>query len=71
MYTLATSEYVALHEGDGYTAFRGAKVLIGPDSAPAEADVLMKAITSVPAIAPKVDGRITRIDASKGSGECP
>jgi len=71
LYTLATSEYVALHDGDGYTAFRGAKVLIGPDKAPAEAEVLMKAITSVPAIAPKVDGRITRVDVAKGSGECP
>ena len=71
MYTLATSEYVALHDGDGYTAFRGAKVLIGPDKAPAEADVLMKAITSVRSIAPKVDGRIARVDVAKSSGECP
>ena len=69
-YTLATSEYVALHDGDGYTAFRGAKVLIGPEQAPAEADVLMKAITAVQAIAPKTDGRITRVDAAKDQANC-
>lgn len=70
-YTLATTEYVALHEGDGYTNFRGAKVLIGPDKGPAEGDVLMKAITSVPSIGPKADGRITRLDSAKGSSDCP
>lgn len=71
-YTLATSEYVALHEGDGYTNFRGAKVIIGPDKGPAEGDVLMKAIMSVRFIGPRTDGRITRLDAAaKGSGDCP
>jgi 5'-nucleotidase len=70
-YTLALNDYVALKAGDGYDMFRNAKVLIGPDDAPREADVLMKAITSVPSIAPKVDGRITRVDTAKNQGTCP
>ncbi len=69
-YTLATSSYVALQAGDGYEVFRGAKLLIGPDNGPLEADVLMKAIQSVPSIAPKVDGRITRLDAAQNKATC-
>jgi 5'-nucleotidase / UDP-sugar diphosphatase len=65
-YTLATSDYVALKQGDGYEVFRNAKVLIGLKDGPLEADVLMKAITSPPSIAPKVDGRITRVDTAQG-----
>jgi 5'-nucleotidase len=70
IYTLATSEYVALQAGDGYEVFRGAKVLIGPNDGPLEADVVMKAIQSVPSIAPKVDGRITRADAAQNKANC-
>jgi 5'-nucleotidase len=69
-YTLATSAYVALQAGDGYEVFRGAKLLIGPETGPLEADVLMKAIQSVPSIAPKVDGRITRVDAAQNKATC-
>jgi 5'-nucleotidase len=69
-YTLATSAYVALQAGDGYEVFRGAKVLIGPNDGPLEADVVMKAIQSVPAIAPRVDGRITRVDAAQNKANC-
>jgi 5'-nucleotidase len=69
-YTLATSNYVALQAGDGYEVFRGAKVLIGQDDGPLEVDVLMKAIQSVPSIAPKVDGRITRVDAAQNKANC-
>jgi len=69
-YTLATSAYVALQAGDGYEVFRGAKVLIGPNDGPLEADVVMKAIQSVPSIAPKVDGRITRADAAQNKANC-
>jgi hypothetical protein len=50
--------------------FRGAKVLIGPNDGPLEADVVMKAIQSVPSIAPKVDGRITRADAAQNKANC-
>jgi 5'-nucleotidase len=70
-YTLATSSYVALKGGDGYTMFGGAKVLIDADHGPAEADVLIKAIAAVPSIAPRVDGRITRADQPKDANSCP
>ena len=69
-YTLATSAYVALQAGDGYEVFRGAKVLIGPNDGPLEADVMMKAIQSVPSIAPRVEGRITRVDAAQNKADC-
>lgn len=69
-YTLTTTSYVAIDGGDGYTMFKGAKLLIPPETAPSEADILQKAISSVPAIAPKIDGRIIRADAAKESRSC-
>ena len=68
-YTLATTSYVAIDAGDGYDMFRGSPMVIRPEQAPSETDILLKAIASVPAIAPKTDGRIKRIDA-KGKSSC-
>jgi 5'-nucleotidase len=70
-YTLVTNSYVALKGGDGYNMFRGAKVLIDETNGPPEADVLIKAIASMPSIAPRVDGRITRADQPKDANSCP
>ena len=56
--------------GDGYTMFRDAKVLVGPEQAPSESDILQKAITSVRPIAPKVEGRVTRVDTPKSQTSC-
>jgi 5'-nucleotidase len=70
MYTLATTTYLAVEAGDGYDMFRGATFLIRPEQAPIESDILLKAIASVPAIAPKTDGRITRVDAGKDKNSC-
>jgi 5'-nucleotidase len=69
-YTLATTTYVALEAGDGYEMFRNAPLLIRPEQAPSETDILQKAIASVRAIAPKVDGRIRRVDAGKDQSTC-
>lgn len=69
-YTLATNDYVALKAGDGYGMFRGAKILLGIEDSPHEIDVLLKAIQSVPSIAPKIDGRITRADAAENQATC-
>jgi 5'-nucleotidase len=69
-YTLATTTYLAVEAGDGYEMFRGATFLVRPEQAPNESDVLLKAISSVPAIAPKIDGRIKRVDAGKDQGTC-
>jgi 5'-nucleotidase len=69
-YTLATTSYLAIDAGDGYDMFRGSPMVIRPEQAPSETDILMKAISSVPAIAPKTDGRIKRVDAVKGKSSC-
>ena len=69
-YTLATTTYVALEAGDGYDMFRNATLLIRPEQAPQEVDILRKAIASVRAIAPKTDGRIKRVNAGKDQSTC-
>jgi 5'-nucleotidase len=70
MYTLATTTYIALDAGDGYDMFRGATLLIRPEQAQSESDILQRAIAAVPAIAPKTDGRIKRIDAGQDQNPC-
>ncbi len=68
-YTLATTAYLAVERGDGYDML-GSTFLIPPEQAPIESDILLRAITSVPAIAPKKDGRIRRVDAPKDQNPC-
>lgn len=71
-YTLATTDYVGVDGGDGYDMFKGAKLLITREQGQFDSDVVQKAISSVPAIAPKTDGRITRLDKPAGQkGDCP
>jgi 5'-nucleotidase len=67
-YTLTTTSFLALDGGDGYTMFKDAKVIIPPDRAPVDVDVVKTAISSVRAIAPKVEGRIKRLDSVRKSG---
>ncbi len=50
--------------------FRGATFLIRPEQAQLETDILQKAIAAVPAIAPKLDGRIKRVDAARDQNPC-
>lgn len=69
-YSLATTTYLAVEGGDGYEMLRGATFLVRPEQAPVESDILLKAISSVPAIAPKADGRVKRVDAAKGKNSC-
>ena len=59
-YTLATNDYVT-SGGDGYTMFKGRKFLLKPEEGHAESVILMEALAKGGA-APKVDGRIQRID---------
>ena len=68
-YSLATTVYL-IEGGDGYKAFANPTFLIRSEQAPSEADILQKAIAAVPAIAPKVDGRITRLDIGKERDSC-
>ncbi len=70
LYSLAATNYVVKDAGDGYDMFRDAKILIGPDQAPSESDILQKKIAAVASIAPKTDGRITRVDTPKDQRSC-
>ncbi len=69
-YTLATTSYVAIDAGDGYDMFRKGTLVTPPEQSPSETDILLKAIGAVPAISPKTDGRITRVDAGKNKSSC-
>ncbi len=64
-YTVATSTFLALDGGDGYTMFKGSPVLIAPDRAPVDSEALKRAFVGGKAIAPKVEGRIKRLDTVK------
>ena len=69
-YTLALPDFV-LRGGDGYSMFKGATVKIPPERAPIDVDVVRKAL-GTRAIAPKVEGRIKRLDvAQKPGANCP
>jgi 5'-nucleotidase len=62
-YTIATSNFL-VGGGDGYSMLKDAKVLIPADKAQKDSEVFEQAIKSAPnaTIAPKVEGRIIRIN---------
>jgi 5'-nucleotidase len=66
-YTLTTTTFIALDGGDGYAMFKGSPVIIAPERAPIDSDAVRKAIAAR-AIAPKVEGRIKRLDVTQKSG---
>ena len=66
-YTLTTTTFIGLDGGDGYSMFKGATVVIPPERASTDVDTVKKAIGPKP-IAPKVEGRITRLDIAKKAG---
>jgi 5'-nucleotidase len=68
-YTLATTNYLAIEHGDGYDML-GTNFLIEPEQGPVDSELLLRAIFSAKAIAPRTDGRIKRIDAGKNSNAC-
>jgi 5'-nucleotidase len=61
-YTLTTSTFIALDGGDGYAMFKGAPVVLSPERAPLDSDALTRAIRTGRTIAPKVEGRVKRLD---------
>ena len=63
-YTLATSSFLVTRGGDGYTMFKGQKLLVAADEAQKDSDVFEKAIKESPdqTIAPKLEGRIVKIN---------
>ena len=62
-YTLATSDFLVVRGGDGYMMFKDAKMLIKPENAPKDSELLENAIKSAPnkTIAPKLENRIVKI----------
>ena len=64
-YSLAVNGYLA-GGGDGYAMLRGQRFLLAPENGLSETDELIGALAAASAqapIAPKVDGRIERIDS--------
>jgi 5'-nucleotidase len=66
-YTLTTTTFIALDGGDGYSMFKGSTVVIPPERAPIDAEVVRRALGRR-AIAPKIEGRIKRLDVTQKSG---
>jgi 5'-nucleotidase len=70
-YTLATADYIGIDGGDGYAVFKEAQLLIPREQGQFDSDVLRAAITRKKVIAPRVEGRIKRLDKDqKQSTDC-
>ena len=65
-YTLATTNFVAIDGGDGYSMFKDATVLLPLERAPLDSDVLTRFIRTARRIRPKTEGRIQRLDKAQG-----
>ncbi len=65
-YTLATSDFLVSRGGDGYSMFKDLKILVKAEDAARDSEVFEKYIRESPnqTIAPKLDGRIVRLDAN-------
>ena len=61
-YTLATTNFLFVDGGDGYSMLKNSTTLVSPERGQLDAEILQKMIGSVRAIAPKVEGRIKRLD---------
>ena len=59
-YTVAVPNYVA-QGGDGHTAFRTARVLVGAENGPDLAALVLRAIETRQTITPRIDGRIRAV----------
>ena len=65
-YSVATIDFIA-NGGDGHTAFRGARVLVAPASAPDLPTLVLRAIEAKKTIAPAVEGRIRAVAPRAGA----
>jgi 5'-nucleotidase len=65
LYTLATSDYLVIDGGDGYEMLKSARILIPRERAQLDSDVVQAAIVARKTIAPKIDGRIKRLDQNQ------
>ena len=57
-YTLAVPDFL-LAGGDGYTMFKGQKVLVGPEAGPTMAAALEGYVAAQREVAPEIEGRIS------------
>lgn len=64
VYTVAVPDYL-FRGGDGFTEFAAARALVGEESGPPLADLVLDAIAARGTIAPEVDGRIQRSAAPR------
>ncbi len=64
-YTVATSDYLAIDGGDGYAILKTGRLLIPREQARFDSDVLRSAIALRKTIAPRVEGRIKRVDEAR------
>ena len=62
-YTVAAPNYV-VRGGDGFTAFRDARVLVNEQSGPQLSDLVLDGLVARKTIAPRVDGRIRAVQPS-------
>ena len=70
-YSLATSTFIANDGGDGYSMFKGSRVITSPEVAPLDSDALRRVIATGRPIAPKVEGRVQRLDKTVATrSEC-
>lgn len=60
-YTVATTAFV-MSGGDGYSMFKGQPSVVKPEEGHAETVIVLEALAKSDPIAPRVDGRIKRID---------
>jgi 5'-nucleotidase len=67
-YTLTTTTFIGLDGGDGYAMFKGSRIVLPPEKAPADVDAVKSAIATGRPIAPKVQGRIKRLDTTQKTG---
>jgi 5'-nucleotidase len=66
-YTIATTDFLFVQGGDGYTMLKDSKVFFPPQGGPLDFDVLQRSIRTTGTIAPKVEGRIKRLDRMQKS----
>jgi len=70
-YTLATVDYLS-GGGDGYELLKTARVVISAEQGQSDFDILQRTVAATSAIAPKIDGRIKRLDKAPGTkSDCP
>jgi 5'-nucleotidase len=70
-YSLVTTTFIAFDGGDGYSMLKGATVLTTPEQLPLDSDALRRAFSVKRPQAPRVEGRITRLDKTKAAtSEC-